>query len=97
MKEINSSECPLCREPNCCGLAAGGKDCWCLNVQIPMRSLMRVPPTHIGKACLCQACATAPLTAKPATTRANRPSPTPGGFVDLPPSKHIHHSEKHKL
>jgi hypothetical protein len=75
MKEINPSECPLCQQPNHCALIKSAKDCWCLHVQIPVRRLMQIPPSHIGKACLCQACATAPLQSKPAAQANKRPEP----------------------
>jgi hypothetical protein len=66
--EINPLKCPLCGQPNHCALARDAKDCWCKHIQIPIRHLIRIPPTHIGKACICQTCATTPLRSNPSQT-----------------------------
>jgi hypothetical protein len=68
LNEINPSKCPLCGQSNHCTLVHGEQDCWCRHVQIPVRHLMQIPLTHIGKACICQKCARAPLQAEPSQT-----------------------------
>jgi hypothetical protein len=68
--EINPLKCPLCGQPNHCAISEGADDCWCRHIQIPIRHLMRIPPTHIGKACVCQMCAAAPLQINSAKTPA---------------------------
>ncbi len=52
------SRCPLCGQPNECGMAAGQSSCWCFETQIPPEVLERVPPELRGVACVCKACAT---------------------------------------
>ncbi len=68
VNEINPLKCPLCGQPNHCALPPGANDCWCKHIQIPIRHLIRIPSTHIGKACICQTCATTPLQSKPSQT-----------------------------
>lgn len=55
---IDPSRCPLCGQPNQCGIAAGEATCWCFETPIPAEALEKVPPEARGIACLCKTCAT---------------------------------------
>ncbi|HMQ12505.1 MAG TPA: cysteine-rich CWC family protein [Candidatus Competibacter phosphatis] len=56
--EQSSSRCPLCGQPNECGIAAGQSTCWCFETRIPPEVLEKVPPELRGVTCVCKACAT---------------------------------------
>jgi hypothetical protein len=58
---LDPAICPLCGEPNACGMAAGTPECWCLTETIPTEVLDRVPPEAKGGICVCRACATGRL------------------------------------
>jgi hypothetical protein len=58
-KELRRDRCPLCGEPNDCGLAAGKTDCWCFAVKISPEALVRLPEEARGKVCVCRKCAVA--------------------------------------
>jgi hypothetical protein len=49
--------CPVCGEPNGCGIAAGATTCWCFTASIPASALERVPEAARDRSCLCAACA----------------------------------------
>lgn len=49
--------CPLCGEPNDCGMAAGNSACWCFGVTIPGEVLERIPDAAKDKVCICRRCA----------------------------------------
>ena len=53
----DANGCPLCGEPNECGMAAGKDDCWCFHVTIGEDVLAQVPDAAKGKACICRRCA----------------------------------------
>jgi hypothetical protein len=55
---VDPRRCPLCREPNACGMADGGITCWCFATKIPADVLESVPPDSRDKVCVCEACAT---------------------------------------
>jgi hypothetical protein len=54
---IDPARCPLCCEPNACGLVEGRASCWCFSATIPADVLQRVPAAAQGVACVCSACA----------------------------------------
>lgn len=56
--DIAATRCPLCGQPNDCGIAAGKSTCWCFETRIPLEVLEKVPPELRGIACVCKACAT---------------------------------------
>jgi hypothetical protein len=54
------SRCPLCGEPNACGLAAGSAaPCWCVSQRFDRELLARVPAGAAGRACICRRCSDA--------------------------------------
>jgi Cysteine-rich CWC len=55
----DTSRCPLCGEPNGCGVAQGKPDCWCVSTPIPPDVLARVPEDRRNVACVCRTCAEA--------------------------------------
>ena len=54
---VDPSLCPVCGEPNSCGLSRGKSECWCLALQIPEQALARVPAEAKNLACICARCA----------------------------------------
>ena len=62
-EELRRDRCPLCGEPNDCGLAAGKTDCWCFAVKISPAALVRLPEEARGKVCMCRKCAAESSTA----------------------------------
>jgi hypothetical protein len=58
MSDIDPDRCPICREPNDCGLTAGKTTCWCFDTPMPAAALERVPAADRNRSCICQACAT---------------------------------------
>jgi hypothetical protein len=58
-EELRPDRCPLCAEPNDCGLAAGKTDCWCFAVKISPDALALLPEKARGKMCVCRKCAAA--------------------------------------
>lgn len=56
MVDPDPSRCPLCQEPNACGMAAGKATCWCAEVRLDPRALEAIPEAAKGKACVCSAC-----------------------------------------
>jgi hypothetical protein len=54
---VDPHRCPLCGEPNGCGMAEGKPACWCFEVSIDAETLARVPPEAQGQACVCRSCA----------------------------------------
>ncbi|MDP3501668.1 MAG: cysteine-rich CWC family protein [Myxococcales bacterium] len=56
MTTPNPKTCPLCGEPNSCGMAAGEQACWCFAVTMDPDALARIPEAAKGKACVCQRC-----------------------------------------
>jgi len=57
--EVDPSKCPLCGEPNACGLSQGKKECWCFGALIESATLDRVPSQAKNLACICERCAAA--------------------------------------
>ena len=55
----SAGRCPLCGEPNECGVAAGKSTCWCWSAEVPAEALARVPEELRGKICVCEKCARA--------------------------------------
>ena len=66
------THCPLCGRANLCAMQAerltGVKQgpCWCTQVDFNRAVLARIPEAARDKACICQACATRPVTWQPA-------------------------------
>lgn len=58
MSNCHEDRCPLCGEPNACGLLAGQQQCWCQDVQIAPAVLEEIPEAQRNRQCLCRACAT---------------------------------------
>ncbi|HEX7452617.1 MAG TPA: cysteine-rich CWC family protein [Polyangiaceae bacterium] len=56
---VDPSLCPVCGEPNTCGMSQGKTECWCFNLKIPQESLDRVPAEAKNVACICPRCAAA--------------------------------------
>jgi hypothetical protein len=50
------TRCPLCAEPNACGMAAGEERCWCFDAQLAPGALARIPERARGVACICARC-----------------------------------------
>jgi hypothetical protein len=64
---VDPSLCPVCGEPNTCGMSQGKQDnteCWCFNLKIPQASLDRVPAEAKNVACICPRCAAAQANAR---------------------------------
>jgi hypothetical protein len=53
---VDPTRCPLCGNPNDCGLAAGKGNCWCFTRSIPAEVLKRVPAEAYNIACVCRFC-----------------------------------------
>jgi Cysteine-rich CWC len=56
---VDPSLCPVCGEPNTCGISQGKSECWCFSLKIPEESLSRVPTEAKNLACICPRCAAA--------------------------------------
>ncbi|MBE2250475.1 MAG: cysteine-rich CWC family protein [Myxococcus sp.] len=56
MSEPDPARCPLCGEPNACGMAAGSQACWCFGATLDPQALAKIPEAAKGKACVCQRC-----------------------------------------
>ncbi|HEV8548868.1 MAG TPA: cysteine-rich CWC family protein [Polyangiaceae bacterium] len=54
---LDPSRCPLCGEPNGCGMAAGTSSCWCMTATIAPAALERLPEAARGELCVCAKCA----------------------------------------
>jgi hypothetical protein len=54
---VDPHHCPLCGEPNSCGMAEGKSSCWCFEASIDADTLARIPPEAQGKSCICRGCA----------------------------------------
>jgi len=61
---LDARRCPLCGEPNVCGMAEGATTCWCTETKIPKEVLDRVPADAVDRACVCQACASGKRSSK---------------------------------
>jgi hypothetical protein len=51
--------CPLCGEPNHCGIKAVKEDqtnCWCFFEKFPQELLQQLPDGQRGKSCICKSC-----------------------------------------
>jgi len=58
---LDAGQCPLCGRPNHCALCAASAwkgPCWCMNTNIPVELLARVPADLRNKACICEMCVT---------------------------------------
>ena len=55
---VDPKRCPLCGEPNQCGVAQGLSSCWCFEVRIPDFVLARIPREARQFACVCKPCGT---------------------------------------
>ena len=64
-RQADPATCPLCGGPNGCAMERQrltGQEqppCWCTRVEFRRDVLARLPEPARGKACICQACATA--------------------------------------
>ncbi len=56
MSDLKPDRCPLCGEPNDCGMAAGKSECWCFQGKISPETLAALPEAARGKVCVCQKC-----------------------------------------
>ena len=56
---VDPSVCPVCGEPNTCGMAQGKTECWCMALKIPDSALERIPGAAKSVACICARCAAA--------------------------------------
>ena len=54
---LDPTRCPVCGQPNRCGLSVGKSHCWCFEEKIPPENLALVPEEAREVACLCRACA----------------------------------------
>lgn len=62
------SKCPVCGEPNQCGLsnpATATLPCWCFSAEIAREALKKISVDALNKACICARCARGELPAKP--------------------------------
>ena len=63
MSSVDPTRCPICYEPNVCGMekakATGIKAerCWCMDAVFPHSVMDQVPEVAKGKACICAKCA----------------------------------------
>lgn len=58
INNIHPERCPLCNEPNECGVAKGKGVCWCFAEKaLPTEALSFLPSDAIDIACVCQVCA----------------------------------------
>jgi len=57
MISIDPERCPLCGQPNQCGVAAGKRTCWCFSPPFPPEILERIPGPTRDLACVCEVCA----------------------------------------
>ena len=48
--------CPLCGQPNQCGLLSSMEPCWCTGVKISTALLEKIPQPLQNRACLCNGC-----------------------------------------
>ena len=53
---LDPARCPLCAQPNKCGMAAGEASCWCFEAQLALDALARIPEQARGVACICAKC-----------------------------------------
>jgi hypothetical protein len=53
-----ADRCPLCGEPNECGVLDGKEGCWCFSETMPPEIRDKIPP-EARAACVCQRCARA--------------------------------------
>ncbi|MEM1032869.1 MAG: cysteine-rich CWC family protein [Myxococcota bacterium] len=55
---IDPQRCPLCGDPNHCGVASGKGTCWCFaRAPVSEEILSMVPGEARGVACVCARCA----------------------------------------
>lgn len=57
MTATSPTHCPLCGQPNRCGLAEGSSQCWCFDIDIDPAVLEAIPDEAKGEVCICEACA----------------------------------------
>ena len=63
--QVDPNRCPLCGQPNQCAMeverATGVKQppCWCTGLDFSRELLEKLPVESRGKACICNACASA--------------------------------------
>jgi hypothetical protein len=55
-KHLDPARCPLCGEPNDCGMVEGKRPCWCFATSIPREVLEEIPFEAKGIACVCRRC-----------------------------------------
>ena len=53
---LDPARCPLCAEPNHCGVAAGEERCWCFDAALSAGALARIPEPARGLVCICAKC-----------------------------------------
>jgi hypothetical protein len=53
---LDPARCPLCGEPNACGMAAGEASCWCYGATLAPEALVRIPDAARGRVCICAKC-----------------------------------------
>ena len=57
--EVDPNSCPICGEPNACGLSQGKSECWCFSALVEGAALERIPSQAKNLACICARCAAA--------------------------------------
>lgn len=55
-KRTAGPSCPLCGNPNQCGIAIGAPSCWCQRYDMPSSLIERVPAFLRGIVCVCENC-----------------------------------------
>jgi len=50
--------CPLCNQPNLCGVQQGMKRCWCFDEAVPSSLVALLPLAQQGQRCICRTCIT---------------------------------------
>jgi hypothetical protein len=62
---MDTDTCPVCGEPNQCGIAQGMSHCWCFEAPLPEHALAASADQDALTRCLCQRCLEAARTTSP--------------------------------
>lgn len=54
--DLLATACPLCGQPNQCGLLSSMEPCWCTRVKVATTLLEKIPQPLQNRACLCNGC-----------------------------------------
>jgi hypothetical protein len=63
----SAAACPLCGSPTECGVVAGGADCWCAAIELPVE-LAATLARGAARACVCAKCVAAARLARAASS-----------------------------